>query len=44
VVTLDPAYTELFGTRTALYTHHHDHQHDLHGCVEDAHEEHCHHG
>ncbi|MFA5493210.1 MAG: zinc ABC transporter ATP-binding protein ZnuC [Porticoccaceae bacterium] len=33
-VSASPAYTELFGVRTALYTHRHDHQHDLHGGVE----------
>lgn len=27
-VTNDPAFVELFGARQALYTHHHDHQHD----------------
>ena len=43
-VSADPKFTELFGTRTALYTHHHDHDHDLHGCVDGDHEEHCHHG
>lgn len=36
VVSASPAYTELFGVRTALYTHHHDHQHSLHGEVEDC--------
>ncbi len=30
-VSSDPEFTELFGNRTALYTHHHDHGHDLHG-------------
>ncbi len=34
MVSVDPAYTELFGVRTALYTHHHDHEHSLHGEVE----------
>lgn len=43
-VSVDPVFTELFGLRTALYTHHHDHEHDLHGCVDSEHEEHCHHG
>ncbi|MCK9563708.1 MAG: zinc ABC transporter ATP-binding protein ZnuC [Bacteroidales bacterium] len=47
VVSIDPAYTELFGVRTALYTHHHDHEHGLHGkvtpCSESTHGEH-HHG
>lgn len=33
VVSLDPAYAELFGVRTALYTHHHDHEHSLQGKV-----------
>ena len=28
-VSVDPAFVELFGTKTALYTHHHDHHHDL---------------
>ena len=28
-VSIDPAFVELFGTKTALYTHHHDHTHDL---------------
>lgn len=28
-VSNDPAFVELFGSRTALYTHHHDHHHDL---------------
>lgn len=27
-VSNDPAFVELFGSRQALYTHHHDHQHD----------------
>lgn len=43
-VSSDPAYKELFGVRTALYTHHHDHEHDLHGSVADDSKEHCHHG
>jgi len=47
VVSADPIYTELFGVRTAFYTHHHDHEHDLHGAVdehsESKHQE-CHHG
>lgn len=34
VVSADPVYTELFGVRTALYTHHHDHEHGLHGEIE----------
>ena len=29
----NPAYLELFGTKAALYTHDHDHNHDLHGDV-----------
>ncbi len=28
-VSVDPAFVELFGTKTALYTHRHDHHHDL---------------
>lgn len=32
-VSNNPAFTELFGTRTAFYTHDHDHKHDLHGDV-----------
>jgi|SRR5690606_8745725 len=44
VVSADPIYTELFGVRTALYTHHHDHQHDLHGTVAGDHSEDCNHG
>ena len=36
VVSTSPEYTELFGIRTAPYTHHHDHDHTLHGEV--AHE------
>ncbi len=36
-VSLDPAYLELFGhevsRRLAVYHHHHDHRHDLHGDV-----------
>ena len=34
-----PAYLELFGHSTdanvAIYTHHHDHNHDIHGCIVD---------
>lgn len=37
-VSSDPVFRELFGGRTALYTHHHDHEHDLHGAI-DASEE-----
>jgi len=35
-VSNDPSYLELFGTHPsmALYTHNHDHRHDLHGRVE----------
>lgn len=34
VVSQDPAYRDLFGnSRFALYSHHHDHTHDLHGNV-----------
>ena len=48
-VTLDPAFLELFGHRAeaqiALYTHHHDHQHEDHGeLVDHHHGEHDHHG
>jgi zinc transport system ATP-binding protein len=34
-VTNDPAFLELFGQQpqVALYTHHHDHQHDAHGNI-----------
>tara|TARA_R110002074_G_scaffold55808_1_gene138273 strand:+ start:328 stop:1092 length:765 start_codon:yes stop_codon:yes gene_type:complete len=32
-VSNNPAFIELFGTKTATYTHRHDHQHDLHGEV-----------
>lgn len=32
-VSSNPAFIELFGTKTAPYTHHHNHQHDLHGDV-----------
>ncbi len=28
-VSVDPAFVELFGAKTALYTHHHDHHHEL---------------
>lgn len=39
-VSNDPAYIELFGEAgqgaVALYTHHHDHNHNLHGDVESA--------
>lgn len=43
VVSANPIYRELFGTRTAPYTHRHDHEHDLHGVVADQHEG-CNHG
>lgn len=32
-VSMDPAFTALFGRRTAPYNHHHDHKHDVHGDV-----------
>ena len=32
-VRVDPSYIDIFGHSTAVYTHHHDHQHDLHGEV-----------
>ena len=35
LVSVDPAFTELFGKRTAPYTHHHDHRHSMHGDVLD---------
>jgi zinc transport system ATP-binding protein len=39
-VSSHPAYLELFGHSTdanvAIYTHHHDHGHDAHGCIVDA--------
>jgi zinc transport system ATP-binding protein len=41
-VTTSPAYTELFGLRTAPYTHHHDHDHGLHGDIKPG-QEGCHH-
>ena len=34
-VTKDPAYLDIFG-ETAIYAHHHDHQHSVHGEVLDA--------
>jgi zinc transport system ATP-binding protein len=43
VVSADPVYTELFGVRTALYTHHHDHEHGLHGEIKSE-ERGCNHG
>jgi zinc transport system ATP-binding protein len=47
-VSNNPAFLELFGSKTALYTHHHDHDHDLHGEVIDdtsasAHSKDCRH-
>ncbi|MBW9269257.1 MAG: zinc ABC transporter ATP-binding protein ZnuC [Candidatus Thiodiazotropha sp. (ex. Lucinisca nassula)] len=43
-VSQHPAYLELFGTAAqaelAIYTHHHDHTHDIHGNVKSDHEEH----
>ncbi len=36
-VSSDPVYTELFGSRTAPYTHHHDHRHDVHDPVAEEH-------
>ncbi|MEW8429172.1 MAG: zinc ABC transporter ATP-binding protein ZnuC, partial [gamma proteobacterium symbiont of Ctena orbiculata] len=45
-VSQHPAYLELFGApasaRLAVYTHHHDHTHDIHGDVEAESEEHSH--
>ncbi|MEW8497971.1 MAG: zinc ABC transporter ATP-binding protein ZnuC [Candidatus Thiodiazotropha taylori] len=45
-VSQHPAYLELFGTAAqselAIYTHHHDHTHDIHGNVESDHEGHGH--
>ncbi|MCG7899876.1 MAG: zinc ABC transporter ATP-binding protein ZnuC [Candidatus Thiodiazotropha lotti] len=45
-VSQHPAYLELFGTAVqaelAIYTHHHDHTHDIHGNVESHHQEHDH--
>ena len=32
-VSNNPAFIELFGSKTAPYTHHHNHRHDLHGDV-----------
>ncbi|MEH6467469.1 MAG: ATP-binding cassette domain-containing protein, partial [Porticoccus sp.] len=47
-VSNNPAFLELFGSKTALYTHNHDHDHDLHGEVIDdtsasAHSKECRH-
>lgn len=33
IVTVDPSFKELFGARTAPYSHHHDHSHNMHGDV-----------
>ena len=42
-VSQHPAYLELFGTpasaKLAIYTHHHDHTHDIHGDIEHHHGE-----
>ncbi|OUS17464.1 zinc ABC transporter ATP-binding protein ZnuC [Gammaproteobacteria bacterium 50_400_T64] len=32
-VSVDPEFVALFGAKTALYTHHHDHEHGLHSGV-----------
>ncbi len=34
-VTQDPAYIDIFGQTTAIYTHQHDHQHSIHGEILD---------
>ena len=34
-VTQDPAYIDIFGNTTAIYSHHHNHQHSIHGEVLD---------
>lgn len=43
-VSSHPAYLELFGQSTAanvaIYTHHHDHKHDVHGCIVDESQNH----
>ena len=36
-VTQDPAFIDIFGQTTAIYSHHHDHDHNLHGEVLDDH-------
>ncbi|MEW8524001.1 MAG: zinc ABC transporter ATP-binding protein ZnuC [Candidatus Thiodiazotropha endolucinida] len=45
-VSQHPAYLELFGSpasaKLAVYTHHHDHTHDIHGDIEETGEEHTH--
>lgn len=40
-VSQDPAYLDIFG-ETAIYAHHHDHQHNIHGEVLDASGQHQH--
>lgn len=35
-VTKDPAFIDIFGQTTAIYTHQHDHQHSIHGEVLDS--------
>ena len=35
-VSTNPEFIELFGTKTTTYTHHHDHQHGLHGEVKNS--------
>jgi zinc transport system ATP-binding protein len=43
-VSVDPEFVALFGAKTALYTHHHDHEHDLHsGVVNSPASSSCHH-
>lgn len=46
-VTSDPAYLALFGNtpkpQVAIYTHHHDHQHDAHGNIIHRHSADCEH-
>ena len=34
-VTQDPAFIDIFGHTTAIYSHHHDHDHNLHGEILD---------
>ncbi|MCU7846256.1 MAG: zinc ABC transporter ATP-binding protein ZnuC [Candidatus Thiodiazotropha sp. (ex Monitilora ramsayi)] len=45
-VSQHPAYLELFGSpassKLAVYTHHHDHTHDIHGDIKPVGEEHSH--
>ncbi|MGV6806517.1 MAG: metal ABC transporter ATP-binding protein [bacterium] len=43
-VSVDPAFTTLFGARTAPYSHDHDHRHDMHGDVVDPCNGNHHHG